>query len=59
MARALLEAAIDHAFANGATAIEAYPHERGDYMGSPRLFAEAGFKPLRIAGKRTLVRRSR
>lgn len=57
--RALLEAAIDHAFANGATAIEAYPHERGDYMGSPRLFAEAGFKPLRIAGKRTLVRRSR
>jgi GNAT superfamily N-acetyltransferase len=59
VARALLNAAVEHAFARGATAIEAYPHERGDYMGSPDLFAKAGFEALRIAGKRTLVRRNR
>jgi GNAT superfamily N-acetyltransferase len=56
VARALLEAAVGHAFARGATAIEAFPHERGDYMGSLELFAEAGFEPLRVTGKRTLVR---
>jgi GNAT superfamily N-acetyltransferase len=58
VARALLKAAVDHAFAHGATAIEAFPHERGDYMGSPQLFAETGFEALRVAGKRTLVRRN-
>jgi GNAT superfamily N-acetyltransferase len=58
VARALLEAAVDHALARGATAIEAFPHEKGDYMGSLELFAEAGFEPLRVTAKRTLVRRS-
>jgi GNAT superfamily N-acetyltransferase len=57
VARELLEAAVDHAFAHGATAIEAFPHEKGDYMGWPELFAGAGFEPRRVAGKRTLVRR--
>jgi hypothetical protein len=56
VARALLKAAVDHAFARGATAVEALPHEKGDYMGSLELFAEAGFEPLRRTGKRTLVR---
>jgi GNAT superfamily N-acetyltransferase len=58
VARELLNAAVDHAFARGATAIEALPHEKGDYMGWPELFAEAGFEPLRVAGKRALVRRN-
>jgi GNAT superfamily N-acetyltransferase len=58
VARALLKAAVERAFARGATAVEALPHEKGDYMGWPKLFAEAGFEPLRVAGKRTLVRRN-
>jgi GNAT superfamily N-acetyltransferase len=34
VATALLEAAVEHAVRRGAKAVEAYPHERGDYMGS-------------------------
>lgn len=52
---ALLEAAVEHALDRGATAIEAYPHERGDYMGLPESFARLGFEPVRSAGKRTIM----
>ena len=53
---ALLQAGIDHAVGRGATAVEAYPHERGDYMGAPRWFERLGFEPVRSAGKRTIMR---
>ena len=56
VAHALLEAAVAHAFARGAQAIEAYPHERGDYMGSPSMFRAAGFRPDRTAAPRRIVR---
>ena len=44
---ALLAAAVEHAFARGAKAIEAYPHleKRGDYMGHIELFRAHGFEP--------------
>ena len=56
VARALLEAAVDHALRRGAAIVEAYPHESGDFMGSPEWFERLGFKPVRSAGKRTIVR---
>lgn len=58
---ALLAAAVDHAFANGARAIEAYPHrfKRDDYMGHLELFRAHGFEPVREKAKRMIVRRSR
>ena len=57
VARALLGAAIEHAVANGAAVIEAYPHERRpDYMGSAELFRSAGFRRVRSGGVRTIVR---
>jgi ribosomal protein S18 acetylase RimI-like enzyme len=57
VARALLEAAVEHALANGAAVIEAYPHERRpDYMGSAELFRSAGFRRVRSGGVRTIVR---
>ena len=43
VAKALLRAAVEHAAARGASAVEGYPHERGDYMGSPAMFEAAGF----------------
>jgi ribosomal protein S18 acetylase RimI-like enzyme len=57
---ALLAAAVEHAFARGATAVEAYPHvsNRGDYMGHVDLFRTHGFEPVRETGKRTIVRRA-
>ncbi|MFN2467182.1 MAG: GNAT family N-acetyltransferase [Gaiellaceae bacterium] len=58
VATALLDAAVKHAAARGARAIEAYLHLRGDYMGSPGMFAAAGFEPVREAGPRLIVRRS-
>jgi GNAT superfamily N-acetyltransferase len=58
VASALLAAAVDHALARGATAVEAYPHERGDYMGSPSMFAAAGFEAVRAARTRTIMRRA-
>jgi ribosomal protein S18 acetylase RimI-like enzyme len=57
VAKALLEAAIEHAVRRGASAVEAYPHERrADYMGSAEMFEAAGFRPIRSAGVRTIVR---
>jgi GNAT superfamily N-acetyltransferase len=57
VAKALLEAAVEHAVARGASAVEGYPHARGaDYMGSAGMFASAGFEPVREASVRTIVR---
>ena len=57
LAKALLSAAVDHALSRGASAIEAYPHERrADYMGSAEMFQAAGFRPVRAASVRTIVR---
>jgi GNAT superfamily N-acetyltransferase len=61
VAAALLGAAVDHALAHGATAVEAYPHVTGadDYMGSVRLYEQAGFARVRDANKRAVYRRAR
>jgi GNAT superfamily N-acetyltransferase len=60
VASALLAAAVDHAVARGASAIEAYPHRRRpDYMGAEGMFAAAGFEPVREAGPRTIMRYER
>jgi GNAT superfamily N-acetyltransferase len=57
MAKALLQAAVEHAVSRGASAIEAYPHaRRADYMGSAEMFEAAGFRPVRSASVRTIVR---
>jgi len=58
---ALLAAAVEHAFAHGARALEAYPHrlKRDDYMGHVDLFRAHGFEPVREKAKRVIVRRSR
>jgi GNAT superfamily N-acetyltransferase len=57
VAKALLGAAVEHALARGASAVEAYPHARTrDYMGSAEMFASAGFEPVRAASVRTIVR---
>jgi ribosomal protein S18 acetylase RimI-like enzyme len=58
VARALLAAAVEHAFAHGATSLEAYPHktERTNYMGHVELFEEAGFVPVRETSKRVVMR---
>jgi ribosomal protein S18 acetylase RimI-like enzyme len=57
---ALLAAAVEHAFAHGAKAVEAYPHgsNRLDYMGHVDLFRAHGFEPVRETSKRMIVRRS-
>lgn len=56
---ALLEAAVAHACARGARAVEAYPHreKRDDYMGHVELFLAHGFEPVREKSKRVIVRR--
>ncbi len=61
LAAALLAAAVEHAFARGASSVEAYPHlgDRGDYMGHVDLFADAGFVGVRDASKRAIVRLER
>jgi GNAT superfamily N-acetyltransferase len=57
VAKALLAAAVEHAVARGASAVEGYPHSRrADYMGSAEMFASAGFEPVREASVRTIVR---
>lgn len=56
LARYLLRAAIDSAKDRGATAVEAYPKEPPDHMGVEAWFSEAGFHPVRAAGKRRIVR---
>jgi GNAT superfamily N-acetyltransferase len=57
----LLGAAVEHAFARGARAVEAYPHlsNRGDYMGHVDLFLAHGFELVRETSKRAVVRRER
>jgi GNAT superfamily N-acetyltransferase len=59
VARELLAAAVEHAFAHGASSLEAYPHknERTNYMGHVDLFEAAGFEPVRETSKRTVMRR--
>jgi GNAT superfamily N-acetyltransferase len=59
IAAALLDAAVEHAFARGASAVEAYPHvsDPSDYMGHVELYEQAGFESLRDANKRRVVRR--
>jgi deazaflavin-dependent oxidoreductase (nitroreductase family) len=50
---ALLEAAVDHARANGATIVEGYPSEPGDrdpFTGFDAMFAHAGFEQVKAAG---------
>jgi ribosomal protein S18 acetylase RimI-like enzyme len=61
VATALVAAAVDHAFARGAAAVEAYPHvaSRDDYMGSVALYERAGFRRARDANKRAVYRRTR
>jgi GNAT superfamily N-acetyltransferase len=57
VAKALLHAAVEHALRRGARAIEAYPHQRRpDYMGSAEMFEAAGFRPVRSASVRTIMR---
>jgi GNAT superfamily N-acetyltransferase len=53
----LLEHGIEYAFGKGATAIEAFPHaRRSDYMGSATAYTRLGFKPVRRASVRTVMR---
>jgi GNAT superfamily N-acetyltransferase len=52
----LLEAAVRYAVERGATAVEAYPGDPPDYKGRIDWFLDAGFVPVREAGKRTVVR---
>jgi len=61
VAAALLGAAVEHAFARGASSLEAYPHksERTNYMGHVELFERAGFRPVRETSKRVVMRRER
>ncbi len=63
VASALLEAAIAHATAHGAPILESYPVAEGHmnidaYTGYLPMFLEAGFVPMRAAGRRTIVRRT-
>jgi GNAT superfamily N-acetyltransferase len=61
VARALLDAAVGHAFAHGASSVEAYPHavDPRDYMGHTELYRRAGFRHVRDANKRAIVRLER
>jgi GNAT superfamily N-acetyltransferase len=61
VAAALLDAAVEHAFARGASSLEAYPHksERTNYMGHVELFERAGFRPVRETSKRVVMRLER
>lgn len=61
VARELLDAAIEYAFAQGASSLEAYPHktERTNYMGHVELFENAGFEPVRETSKRVVMRLER
>jgi GNAT superfamily N-acetyltransferase len=58
VAAALLDAAVEHAFARGASVVDAYPHafKGDDYMGGVELYERAGFTKLRDANKRVIVR---
>jgi ribosomal protein S18 acetylase RimI-like enzyme len=58
IAAELLDAAVEYAFAHGASSIEAYPHVSNatDYMGHVELYRRAGFAHIRDANKRAIVR---
>ncbi len=58
VASALLDGAVDHARTSGARALEAYPHATSgdDYMGTLSLYRRAGFRKVRDANKRVIVR---
>jgi GNAT superfamily N-acetyltransferase len=66
MTATLLEAALDHAVARGATVVEAYPHDAAvtpvsdddAYVGTVSMFRRAGFEEVaRRAGNRPIMRR--
>jgi hypothetical protein len=61
MIRRLIAAAVDHAAANGATAVEAYPVPADApsyrFMGFTTTFAKAGFTDVGMAGTRRHVMR--
>ena len=61
VAAALLDGAVRHAFARGASVVEGYPHlaNDDDYMGCIPLYEEAGFVRVRDANKRAVYRRTR
>jgi GNAT superfamily N-acetyltransferase len=61
IAGALLDAAVEYAFAHGAAAVEAYPHvaKGDDYMGGLDLYERAGFAKARDAHKRAIVQLAR
>ena len=56
VAAALLEVAVEHALARGASAVEAYPHRKGDYMGAEEPFERLGFERVRRARTRSIMR---
>lgn len=53
---ALLDAAVEWARGQRATAIEAYPNSSPDFMGRLEAFERRGFEPVRVAGKRSIIR---
>ncbi|OJX70861.1 MAG: GNAT family N-acetyltransferase [Mesorhizobium sp. 65-26] len=61
LATALLDAAVEHAFAKGAHIIEAYPVEKASpsyrFMGFRDMFVARGFVETGVAGSRRLVMR--
>ncbi|TIQ49379.1 MAG: GNAT family N-acetyltransferase [Mesorhizobium sp.] len=61
LATALLDAAIDHAFAQGARSIEAYPVDQASpsyrFMGFRDMFVTRGFREIGMAGSRRHVMR--
>lgn len=61
LVRRLLSGAVDHAQANGATVVEAYPVNPDSpsfrFMGFVPVFAEAGFRDLGMTGTRRHVMR--
>lgn len=61
LAAALLDAAVRHAFASGAAAVEAYPVDRASpsysFMGFRDMFVAAGFRETGRAGSRRHVMR--
>lgn len=61
LASALLDAAIDHAFAKGASTVEAYPVDQPSpsyrFMGFRDMFAARGFRETGMAGSRRHVMR--
>ena len=58
VAAELLDAAVEHACARGATGVEAYAHrsKESDYMGGVQLYDEHGFRRVRETKSRVIVR---